>query len=109
MTWKASVKGIAYKLKHANFHYCLNVCNYTHGSVCVDLCTLQVAVCALWKCLHIDVSKDDVMQDIDSVDPIELSDAVLELKHWDVIHRHPEHLLSAQDLHLEAERKMQPG
>lgn len=44
------------------------------------------------------------MQDIDSVNPVELSDAVLELKHWDVVHRHPEHLLSAQDLHLHAER-----
>lgn len=61
--------------------------------------------CALWKRLHIDVSEDDIMQDIDSVNPVELSDAVLELKHWDVVHCHPEHLMSAQDLHLEAERK----
>lgn len=74
--------------------------------VSVDVCTLQVPVCILRKCLHIDVSKDDVMQDIDSVNPVKLSDAVLELKHWDVIHRHPEHLLSAHDLHLKAERKM---
>lgn len=75
----------------------------------VDFCTLLGRLCALRKCLHIDVSKDDIMQDIDSVNPVELSDAVLELKHWDVIHRHPEHFLSAQDLHLEAERKRQPG
>lgn len=62
----------------------------------------------LGKRLHIDVSEDDIMQDIDSVNPVELSDAVLELKHWDVVHRHPEHLLSAQDLHLEAARRTQP-
>lgn len=74
----------------------------------VGFCTQQGAVSALRKCLHVDVSKDNIMQDIDSVNPVELSDAVLELKHWDVIHRHPEHFLSAQDLHLEAERKMQP-
>lgn len=62
-------------------------------------------VFSLWKRLHVDVSEDDIMQDIDSVNPVELSDAVLELKHRDVVHRHPEHLLGAQDLHLEAERK----
>lgn len=68
---------------------------------------MWVMVFSLWKCLHVDVSEDDIMQDIDSVNPVELSDAVLELKHWNVVHRHPEHLLSAQDLHLEAERKAQ--
>lgn len=81
---------------------------FTLMEVCVDLCTFQVRVGGLRKRLHIDVSQDDVMQNIDSVNPVELSDAVLELKHRDVIHRHPKHLLSAQDLHLEAERKRQP-
>lgn len=69
---------------------------------------LQQTVLVLGKRLHVDVSEDDVMKDVDSVDAVELSDAVLELKHWDVVHRHPEHLLSAQDLHLEAERKRRP-
>lgn len=41
------------------------------------------------------------MQDVDSVNPVELSDAVLELEQRDVVHRHPERLVSAQDLHLE--------
>lgn len=41
------------------------------------------------------------MQDVDSVNPVELSDAVLELKQRDVVHCHPERLVSAQDLHLE--------
>ena len=44
------------------------------------------------------------MQDIDSVNPVEISDAVLELKQRDVVHRHPEGLVRAQDLHLEQSR-----
>lgn len=40
------------------------------------------------------------MQDVDSINPVELSDAVTELKQRDVVHRHPERLRSAQDLHL---------
>lgn len=47
------------------------------------------------------------MQDVDSVDLVELSDAVSELKQWDVVHRHPERLMSAQDLHLEQDRSIQ--
>ena len=41
------------------------------------------------------------MQDVDSVDPVQLPDAVSKLKQRHVVHRHPEHLMSAQDLHLE--------
>lgn len=41
------------------------------------------------------------MQDVDSVNPVELPDAVLELKQRDVVHCHPERIVSAQDLHLE--------
>lgn len=41
------------------------------------------------------------MQDVDPVNLVELSDAVSELKQWDVVHCHPERLLSAQNLHLE--------
>lgn len=41
------------------------------------------------------------MQDVDSVDAVELSDAVSELEQRDVVHSHPERLLIAQDLHLE--------
>lgn len=55
----------------------------------------------LWECLHIDVGEDDIMQDVDSVNLVELSDAVSELKQRDVVHCHPEGLMSAQDLHLE--------
>lgn len=40
------------------------------------------------------------MQDVDSVDLVELSDAVTELKQGDVVHCHPERLRRAQDLHL---------
>lgn len=57
----------------------------------------------LCKCLHIDVGEDDVVQDVDSVNLVELSDAVSELEHRDVVHRHPERLRTAQDLHLEEE------
>lgn len=80
----------------------------TPKSACVDFYAMRVIVGVLGKRLHIDVSEDDIMQDIDSVNPVELSDAVLELEHWDVVHRHPEHLLSAQDLHLEAARRTRP-
>lgn len=41
------------------------------------------------------------MQDVDSVDLVELSDAVTELKQGDVVHCHPERLRCAQDLHLQ--------
>lgn len=41
------------------------------------------------------------MQDIDSVNLVELSDAVPELEHRNVVHRHSEPLMSAEDLHLE--------
>lgn len=44
------------------------------------------------------------MQDVDSGDLVELLDAVTELKQRDVVHRHPERILSAQDLHLEQSR-----
>lgn len=44
------------------------------------------------------------MEDIDSVNAVELPDAVSELEHGDVVHRHPKCLLSAQDLHLERDR-----
>lgn len=40
------------------------------------------------------------MQDVDSVDLVELSDSVSELEQRDVVHRHPERLVGAQDLHL---------
>lgn len=72
-------------------------CNLIHA-----LCERKV--CLLWKCLHIDVGEDDVVQDIDSVNPVEISDAVLELKQRDIVHRHPEGLVRAQDLHLEQSR-----
>lgn len=55
----------------------------------------------LWKCLHIDKGEDDIVQDVDSVNLVELSDAVPELKQRDVVHCHPERLVTAQDLHLE--------
>lgn len=58
-------------------------------------------MCLLWKCLHIDVGEDDIMQDVDPVNLVELSDAVSELKQRDVVHCHPERLMSAHDLHLE--------
>lgn len=58
-------------------------------------------MCFLWKCLHIDAGEDDIMQDVDSVNLVELSDSVSELKQWDVVNCHPERLLSTQDLHLE--------
>lgn len=61
----------------------------------------------LWKRLHVDVGEDNIMQDVDSVDLVELSDAVSELKQWDVVHCHPERLMSAQDLHLEQDRSIQ--
>lgn len=79
-----------------------------HPRVPVLMYAPWVIVGVLGKRLHIDVSEDHIMQDIDSVNPVELSDAVLELEHGDVVHRHPEHLLSAQDLHLEAARRTQP-
>lgn len=44
------------------------------------------------------------MQDVDSVNLVELSHAVSELKQRDVVHRHPERFTSAQDLHLEQGR-----
>lgn len=66
----------------------------------VDTCALRVSMCFLWKCLHIDIGEDDIMQDVDSVNLVELSDAVPELKQWDIVHCHPECLLSAQDFHL---------
>lgn len=40
------------------------------------------------------------MQDVDSVNLVELSDAVSELKQRDVVNCHPERLMRAQDLHL---------
>lgn len=40
------------------------------------------------------------MQDVDPVDAVELMDAVAELKQRDVVHRHPEGVGTAQDLHL---------
>lgn len=52
------------------------------------------------KRLHVDVSEDDVVQDVDPVDLVQLSDAVTELEQRDVVHRHSEGLRSAQDLHL---------
>lgn len=55
---------------------------------------------SLGKRLHIDISEDDVVQDVDPGDLVQLSDAVTELKLRDVVHRHPEGLRSAQDLHL---------
>lgn len=61
---------------------------------------IHMCVCFLWKSLHIDAGEDDVVQDVDSVDLVELSDSVSELKQRDVVHRHPEPLLGAQDLHL---------
>lgn len=92
-------------------HISIIVCMFSNTlkEVCVGLCTFQVRGCDLRKRLHVDERKNNVMQNVDSVNPVELSDAVLELKHRDVVHRHPKHLLSAQDLHLQAERKMQPG
>lgn len=44
------------------------------------------------------------MQDVDPVDLVELSDAVSELEQRDVVHCHPERLMTAQDLHLEQSR-----
>ena len=55
----------------------------------------------LWESLHVDAGQHDVVQDVDPVDLVQLSDAVLELKQRDVVHRDPERLVSAQDLHLE--------
>lgn len=55
----------------------------------------------LRKGLHIDEGEHHVMQDVDSVDLVELPDAVAELKYRDVVHGHPERLVSAEDLHLE--------
>lgn len=57
-------------------------------------------VCVLWKCLHIDEGEDDVVQDVDSVDLVELSDAVSKLKQRYVVHCHPELFACAEDLHL---------
>lgn len=62
---------------------------------------------SLRKCLHVDVGEDDIMQDVDSVDLVELSDAVAELKQRDVVHCHPERFRSAQDLHLERSKAQQ--
>lgn len=58
-------------------------------------------MCSLWKCLHVDICEDDVVQNVDPVNPVEFSDAVSELKQRDVVHCHSERLLCAQDLHLE--------
>lgn len=58
----------------------------------------------LRKCFHVDVVEDDIMQDVDSVNLVELSDTMSELKQWDVVHCHPERLMSAQDLHLGQDR-----
>ncbi len=44
------------------------------------------------------------MQDVDSVDLVELSNAVPELKLRDVVHSDPEPFNSAEDLHLEQSR-----
>lgn len=55
----------------------------------------------LRKCLHIDVVEHHVVQDVDSVDLVELADAVAELEQWGVVDCHPERLVCAQDLHLE--------
>lgn len=46
------------------------------------------------------------MQDVDSVNLVELSDTVSKLKQWDVVHCHPECLMSAKDLHLEQDRTL---
>lgn len=54
----------------------------------------------LRKCLHIDISEDDIMQDVDSVDLVELADTVAEFKQRNVVDRHAERVLRAQDLHL---------
>lgn len=72
-------------------HLCLHV-RHPHMQICV--------MCFLWKCLHVDVGEDNIMQDVDSVDLIKLSDAVSELKQRDVVHSHPERVMCAEDLHL---------
>lgn len=59
--------------------------------------------------LHVDVSEDDVVEDVDPVDLVELSDPVPELKERDVVHRHPEGLGRAEDLHLEGDRASASG
>lgn len=46
------------------------------------------------------------MQDVDAVNLVKLSDTMSELKQWDVVHCHPERLMSAQDLHLEQNRTL---
>lgn len=40
------------------------------------------------------------MQDVDSVDLVELADTVAEFKQRNVVDRHAERVLRAQDLHL---------
>lgn len=61
-------------------------------------------MCFLWENLQVDVGEDDIVQDVDSVDLVELSDAVPELKQRDVVHGDPERLVGAQDLHLGTEQ-----
>lgn len=90
---------------------CVFACMYAHFAIThsymymlllgCDSCTVWVTVSFLGQRLHIDVGEDDVVQDVDSVDAVELSDAVSELEQRDVVHSHPERLLIAQDLHLE--------
>lgn len=72
---------------------CIHTHSYMYSSVWLKAYFLR-------KRLHIDVCEDDIMQDVDSVNLVELSDAVTELKQWNVVHRHPEGLRGAQDLHL---------
>lgn len=61
------------------------------------------------KRLHVDVREDDVVQDVDSVDLVELPDPVPELEQRDVVDRHPEGLGGAEDLHLEENHQNREG
>lgn len=56
--------------------------------------------CVSGKCVHIDRYKIEIMQDVNTIDLVHLSDAMLELKYRRVIDCHFEFVDRTEDLHL---------
>lgn len=65
----------------------------------------KVAVTVSGKSVHIDGYKIYIMQDVDTINLVHLSDAVLEVKYRCVIDCHFEFIDCTEDLHLERKRR----
>ncbi len=59
-----------------------------------------------WERVHVDGRERDVVEDVDAVDLVDLSDAVLEVKRWRVVDAHFELGEAAEDLHLQRDVKV---